>query len=99
MSNTSPIRESLENIMEVLAHISKQVAEMNGRRGGMEERLVRVENENRRKAIQSKNEDIRRTSVHSTTLTPEQAHNLSLLYKFVPDTTNAHSPNSQLQNA
>ncbi|KAH0705915.1 hypothetical protein KY285_012228 [Solanum tuberosum] len=76
MSNTSPIGESLENIMEVLANISKQVAEMNGRMGGMEKRLVRVENENRRKAIQPEYEEIRRASVHSSTLAPGQAHNL-----------------------
>ncbi|KAG5632155.1 hypothetical protein H5410_003872 [Solanum commersonii] len=62
--------------MEVLANIFKQVAEMNGRMGGMEERLVQVENENRRKAIQPEYEEIRRASVHSTTLTPGQAHNL-----------------------
>ena len=44
--------------------------------GGMKESLIRLENENRRKAIQPENEEIRRTSVHSTTLTPEQAHNI-----------------------
>ncbi|KAG5599278.1 hypothetical protein H5410_030648 [Solanum commersonii] len=48
--------------MEVLTNISKQVAEMNERMGGMEERLVRVENENRRKAIQPKYDEIRRAS-------------------------------------
>ena len=52
MSNTNPIGERSKNIMEVLANISKKVAEMNGRMGVMEERLIRVENENRRKAIQ-----------------------------------------------
>ena len=52
MSNANPIGEISENIMEVLANISKKVAEMNGRMGVMEERLIRVENENRRKAIQ-----------------------------------------------
>ncbi|KAH0722539.1 hypothetical protein KY290_005194 [Solanum tuberosum] len=61
--------------MEVLAIISKQVAEMNRRMGGMEERLVQVENENRRKEIQPEYEEIRRASVHSTTLAPRQAHN------------------------
>uniref|UniRef100_M1DGI0 Uncharacterized protein n=1 Tax=Solanum tuberosum TaxID=4113 RepID=M1DGI0_SOLTU len=76
MSNTSPIGEGSENIMEVLANISKQVAEMNGRMGGMEERLVRVENENRRKAIQPEYDEIRRASVHSTALALGQAHNL-----------------------
>ncbi|KAG5594758.1 hypothetical protein H5410_035990 [Solanum commersonii] len=65
-----------ENIMEILANISKQVAEMNGRMGGMEERLVRVENKNRRKAIQPEYDDIRRASVRSTTLASGQAHNL-----------------------
>ena len=45
MSNTSPILESSENIMEAPTNISKQIAEMNGRMGGMEERLVRVEDE------------------------------------------------------
>ncbi|KAH0773695.1 hypothetical protein KY290_010832 [Solanum tuberosum] len=76
MSNTSPIGEGSENIMEVLSNISKQVAEMNGRMGGMEERLVRVENENRRKAIQPEYDEIRKASVHSTTLASGQAHNL-----------------------
>ena len=76
MSNSNPIGESSENIMEVLANISKQVAEMIGRMGGMEERLIRVESENRRIKHQSKNEDIKRTLVHSSTLTPEQAYNL-----------------------
>ncbi|KAK6803010.1 hypothetical protein RDI58_000794 [Solanum bulbocastanum] len=38
MSNTSPIGQSSENIMEVLVNISNQVAEMNGRMGGIEER-------------------------------------------------------------
>ncbi|KAG5599248.1 hypothetical protein H5410_030618 [Solanum commersonii] len=69
MSNTSPIGE-------VLANISKQVVEMNGKIGGMEERLVRVENENRRNAIQPEYDEIRRASVHSTTLASVQADNL-----------------------
>ena len=57
MANTNPIEESSENIMEVLANMSKQVAEMNRRMGGS-------------KSIKPENEEIRRTSVHSTTLTP-----------------------------
>ena len=62
--------------MEVLANIYKKISEINGRMGGVEERLVRVENENRRKVIKPENEEIRRTSVHFTTLTQEKAHNL-----------------------
>ncbi|KAG5619844.1 hypothetical protein H5410_005062 [Solanum commersonii] len=60
MSNTSPIGEGSKNIMEVLTNISKKVAEMNGRMGGIEERLVRVENENRRKSIRPEYDEIRR---------------------------------------
>ncbi|XP_049349488.1 uncharacterized protein LOC125814082 [Solanum verrucosum] len=93
MSN-SPIGKSSENIMEVLANISKQVAEMNGRMGGMEERLVRVENENRRKAIQPEYEEIRRASVHSTTLALGQAHNLCSPPQS--RTRNYHAPLSKL---
>ena len=72
ISSTSPIGES--SIIEVLANLSKKIAEMNGRMQAMEKMLVRIENENRWKAIQPKFEEIRRTSVHSTTLTPEQSY-------------------------
>ncbi|KAG5631301.1 hypothetical protein H5410_003018 [Solanum commersonii] len=67
--------------MEVLANISKQVAEMDGRMGGTEERLVRVENENRRKAIQPEYDEIRRASMQPPPFLPRQAHNIySLRY-------------------
>ena len=49
MSNTIQIREDSKNIMETLAYFSKQIAKMNGRMGGLEERLVRVENVNSEK--------------------------------------------------
>ena len=69
---------------------------MNGRMGGMEERLVRLENENRSKAIQTNNEEIIRTLMHSTTLTQEQAHNLC----FPPQsrTPNCQRPKLQTPN-
>ncbi|KAH0652675.1 hypothetical protein KY289_030353 [Solanum tuberosum] len=89
MSDKILIGEGSENILEVLANISNQVLEMNGRMGGMEETIVRVETENRWKDIQPEYNEIRRAMVHSTTLSPGQAHNLCSPSQSRTGTTNA----------
>ena len=93
MSNASPSGEASNPIMEALTHLTKQIAEMSGRMGGMEERLVRVE---RGKSLQIENEEMRRASVQSTTITPGQAH--ELCYPPPHQTRNFQQPTFQTNN-
>lgn len=69
--------EDSTNLVESIADIARQLAEMNGKLGGMEERLIRVEGVSNGGSPQATGSDKgKRSMEQSLTNTPGQAHNM-----------------------